>query len=201
MTVGAEAVTGFTHTWSGRQVDTVGGHGAPSIVDVAVQCGRTPRFAGATQPPWFVLHHLLACWRMALGYRPGDPLLELAVLVHDAHEACTGDSPSPYKCGCTSGFQAELDARITAAWGLPTIPPAVRDAVKVVDRQALYCEGLVVGPPGKDWIPRHEVAWWGMAGVKWVADRFPDPAASIDAAGEMVRLYVTEVNRLIEETT
>ena len=136
----------------------------PSLVDIAVGISRQPRFAGQGKRWFSVLDHSLFADEMV--QRTAQlPFLEmgttgearkrwrLAVLLHDAHEAITGDVPTTFK-GLELKFeQDKLDVLIgNAFYPVSTEYPAfhhpdVKNAVKWIDRRALAAEARVIGPP------------------------------------------------------
>lgn len=140
-------------THSGQQVGLT--EGCPSIEDIAVGLARAPRFAGQGRSFWSVAHHALFVADLAFATAPaGTPHwmsapLELWALLHDAHEAVTGDVPTPFKTVALQELQRNLDRRILAgvAPGL-AVDTIMRDIVKLLDRRALLVEALRVGPPG-----------------------------------------------------
>lgn len=104
-------------TYTGRNVKP--GNGVhPSLVDIAVGLSRQPRFAGQTRRWWSVLDHTLfgaALIRQDMaGY--WAERLELAWLLHDAHEAITGDIPTPLKTDELRKTQELLDDAIYGAF-------------------------------------------------------------------------------------
>lgn len=123
-----------------------GGTTAPALHDLALGMGRMPRFAGQGRGWWTVLHHSFVCERLM---PQAVPRLRLLALLHDAHEAITGDVPTPWKPPELRRWQDELDARIFPRYGL-TLPLTNAEAahLRVVDRAALLAEGAEVGPPG-----------------------------------------------------
>lgn len=67
-----------------------------SIEDIAHHLSLINRFTGATTRPYSVAEHSLLCSEIA--YREGAaPGLQMAMLMHDAHEAYTTDLSSPAK--------------------------------------------------------------------------------------------------------
>lgn len=139
--------------------------GVVHVVDLAVQLGRVKRFGAVGKlPEWSVLHHSFLV--ALLWLRAGYPLDELHhALLHDAHEAYTGDIPGPVKAAIRSAvpggvnpFKAVeyyLDGRIASALGIAPLSPVavhepIRRRIKVVDLAALVIEGNFAGAPGCD---------------------------------------------------
>lgn len=122
------------------------------LIDLAVRTGRTPRYGGACRAEWWsVLHHSIAMYRLIqFVERPrshsGRALL-LYALMHDMHEAATGDIPSPFKTEAVRELQSELDQRFYNDT-LSVEPPGeeVRKLIKVYDKYLLTAEGYALGP-------------------------------------------------------
>lgn len=101
--------TTWTQTRSGKRMDFL----APSdsqvnINDIAFALSRLPRFCGHLERPYSVLDHSINAARVAHILRPEDVLFELLVLLHDAHEAYTGDIPTPLKTCFSDQTRKEL---------------------------------------------------------------------------------------------
>lgn len=152
-------MTAHLLTYSGRLLTPDSGH--PSLIDIAVGLSRQPRFGGQTTRWWSVLDHTLFCdellqsrHRQYHGWGDLSSRYRLAVLLHDAHEALTGDIPSPLKTPGMKAVQAQLDERIfgafypggyTAYLRSIVVPDAVRD----IDHRALVAEAYAfVNPVG-----------------------------------------------------
>lgn len=161
-------------TWSGLEAPLDAG-GQVSLLDVVVQLGRTRRFGGVGSLEWTVLHHsmLVALVWVKAGY----PLAELHfALLHDAHEAYTGDIPGPVKAALYARtardfetrelgvnpfktLETEIDVRIRAALDVIATPDdATKRRIKICDLVALLVEGVMFGAPGCDCsvdVPEH----------------------------------------------
>ena len=116
----------------------------PSMVDVAVQLGRLPRYAGATAVwPWSVLHHTWVCMQLARLERYGFSEREiLMVALHDAEEVATGDVPTTWKPAELREMQRRLRHRIWAevCGCSPTAIESWEADVSEVDKLALLAE-------------------------------------------------------------
>jgi hypothetical protein len=123
--------------------------GAPALTDIALSLGRVPRFGGATRRWWTVLQHSLVCYEIArhMGGVYADPFMQLYALMHDAHEAVTGDIPAFWKTPDMGELQDELDARIRFHLGFRKPTAAEKATMKHLDTIALRAEAWVVGPP------------------------------------------------------
>lgn len=169
------AVTEYIYTYSGNKVEKHGS-GAPSLLDIAVQLGRIPRFAGATEDFWTVLQHSLCAEQLGEFWcdtYPGivenmEPpeshtgrkinmraFIRLACLLHDSHEALLGDIPAPFKGAETAALQDAFDERLYRNMGIPNPEDheEVISVVRLVDRALLGAEGKHFGPPtsGDQW--------------------------------------------------
>lgn len=158
---------------------TPGGWNAPTVRDIAISLGRTPRFAGQTRVWWSVLHHSLACLAYAA---KENAMTQLAVLLHDAHEAVTGDITTHWKSPEMKAHQREIDARLWAMLGV--VNPA-RDStlvryIQFVDQALLRGEGRVVGPPnigeliGEPRLEAMEAVWYVQNKYKGGLSIFPE---------------------------
>ena len=136
-------------TWTGNEAPVVDKGGSVHILDLVVHLGRERRWGGWGSQEWTVLHHsmLVALIWMKGGFPP-EKLGH--VLLHDAHEAYTGDIPSPIKKLMGSGvgaFEGQLDTLIYAALDLPLMDAETKRMVKLCDLAALVIEAPLFGPP------------------------------------------------------
>lgn len=131
--------------------------------DIALMLARQSRWNGATEvPPGKIYsiaqHSVVVCHHVA------NPDWKLYGLLHDAHEAYTGDIPTPMKRAldalggnaALADLQARADAAIFAAAGLThPMPKAIATAIKHADMRALATEKLLLMPEGRgqDWTP------------------------------------------------
>jgi 5'-deoxynucleotidase YfbR-like HD superfamily hydrolase len=127
--------------------------GVPTLEDIALGLSRMPRFGGQTLFEWTVADHVVCATRylgnlIALGLSIDDTtrLLPLHVLLHDAHEAMTGDIPTTFKTADMKALQHRLDARLYNALGLWTPTSTESDYIKQIDRQMLLAEAKVCTP-------------------------------------------------------
>lgn len=137
-------------TYDGRLVRP-GRDEAPSLRDIALSLSRMPRFAGHTRGWWSVLDHSVFMYLMAVEKDRLDfPDLHLAILLHDAHEAITGDVPSDVKLAGVRAQQAALDLVIVGEHFLLGAEhwAELKALVKEYDRRALHAEAWLLGPPG-----------------------------------------------------
>lgn len=128
---------------------------APPLKDIALSLSRQPRFGGHTVDPWSVAEHsmvvaLIARYRSShvYGRVVAGTITELYALLHDAHEAVTGDIPSTWKSPDMRILQEQLDVRIYESLGMSAPRPLQRDMIHECDRLALLAEAKVVAPSG-----------------------------------------------------
>jgi 5'-deoxynucleotidase YfbR-like HD superfamily hydrolase len=135
-------------TASGRLV-LPGNDTAPSLEDIALGLSRLPRFGGQCRVEWTVLDHsLLVGHLMATRFAPyvSNSERELHGLLHDAHEAITGDVPTPWKTAEVKQQQAALDRRLYDSLHIPLPSMFLRTELGMADRWALIAEADEVGP-------------------------------------------------------
>lgn len=100
------------------------------------------RFTGAAARPYSVAEHSLLCADIAADLDLG-PLLELACLMHDAHEAVTGDMSTPMKRAMGQQWhwiEGAHERALRRALGLQVAFAAGRETIKQVDLIALATE-------------------------------------------------------------
>lgn len=106
------------------------------IEDIAHHLSLINRFTGATTRPYSVAEHSLLCSEIA--QREGAPVgLQMAMLMHDAHEAYTTDLSSPAKVAVNSYSMGTIGIQ---AWSLfeDVHADAVRDHFKLQSAFAGY---------------------------------------------------------------
>lgn len=188
-------------TYTGRLL-TPTNFGVPSPLDMAVQMGRLPRFAGATRAwPWSVLHHVNACYRYALLAGKSDRSIDM-LLLHDAEECATGDIPTTWKTEDIRSMQHRLSEKIFQIylgpkWGKHGFDVSHRKSVSVVDFVLLVAEMEVVGPPGVlahsgldcSGLPVMSVDG-AMEIVREVLNQYSDPRCCATPEGELVHWFL-----------
>lgn len=126
--------------------------GVMSPEDIAHSLAQMPRFAGQLEERWTVLEHSLFVEELAAEQDYGDRqrmrAVRIAALLHDAHEAVTGDITTHFKTVGMRGLQAGLDVRIMDAYmpGGYLAYRALEPLVKELDHRALLAEALVLHP-------------------------------------------------------
>ncbi len=118
--------------------------------DIALAMARIARYNGHSNAVVTLLDHVAVCDGLATEMGIEDPQLRLAILLHDAHEAYTGDIARPIKAlinadsnGLITALEDNLDRAICTAFSLPEdylSRPDVRRVVKQIDNTALGVE-------------------------------------------------------------
>lgn len=143
----------------------------PSMVrieDIAWHLAFINRFCGATLRPISVAEHsLLVAEILERDAGVRDPMLLRAALLHDAHEAYTGDVATPVKAWAGDGYSM-LARRVTDAieqhFGITQAAWKHRLAIKYADRVSLATER-------RDLMPASVTPWAvleGVRGVGWI---------------------------------
>jgi hypothetical protein len=155
----------WMQTYTGQAVDLL--RPDPNTIrlrDIAVALSRVNRFTGHTQGarPYNVAHHSVLCETLVPAGTPPD--IRLMVLLHDAHEAYTGDAATPLKQALRAAspvgsspldaIQDRLQDAIETAFGLDrlTFSFEAGDPIKAADMLALAIEARdLMGPPPEPW--------------------------------------------------
>lgn len=131
-----------------------------TLADLAEMLAKVNRFCGATKAPRSVAAHSVYCadiaWRAGYG-----PRLQMAALMHDAHEAFCSDIPSPFMHFL--GFEVESEIRLAQRridlaferrFCRLDLTAAERNIVSTIDTVALVTEArdLLRGGPRDNWI-------------------------------------------------
>lgn len=123
------------------------------IKDIAHHLSLINRFNGATDRHYSVAQHSV----IVAKYMPGDATAKLCALLHDAHEAYTGDLVAPLKFLLsreTSAFRAvegKIQNVIGEKFGLPN-GLTLWEQVKKLDLELLMKEKeLLLGPAPAAW--------------------------------------------------
>lgn len=119
--------------------------------DIAESLAKTARFRGHTRGFYSVAEH--SVFVAALAERDKQPtIVQRACLIHDAHEAYTGDVPSPLKWACPAFKKLEDKVEHALLLALcPEIPPGTFQIVKRYDLEALYLEASMLFDPVPAW--------------------------------------------------
>lgn len=202
---GHNAVTRYVHSYTGRRIEGPGGEGAPVLVDIAVQTGRQPRFAGATTRFWSVLLHLFVTRLVTKELLLGDLDAQLYALMHDDHEGTLGDQPSPFKLPEYSSFCEEVSGRIRTEYRIPGPSSEAVEIVKYADRLALLAEARTL-TPNHEWAltddPDEEDLVQGtMILVADVMAEYPDYEDVLEEGGRAVQDWIMLASAMIEAVT
>lgn len=135
-------------THSGRLV-SLDRPDAPTLEDIGLGLSRQPRFTGQTRVWFSVLDHSFFVHDMAATEAPE---VQLAVLLHDAHESLTGDVPTGFKSeelrDLQKGFLDSLIAEAHYPGGYDAFTEeGLRAKIAEYDARALVAEAIEVGPP------------------------------------------------------
>lgn len=132
------------------------GHDSIELDDIAAALSRLNRFTGHTARPYSVAEHSLMVTEIL--ERDGgvrNPAVLLAGLMHDAHEAYTGDVSSPMKqqldaltAGAWSREEARVQRHVLHRFGLWPTFEDFHYTVKHADLVALATERRDLMPPG-----------------------------------------------------
>ena len=149
----------WTQTYTGRAFDLVSPSPADvELLDIAYQLAGLNRFVGATHEPYSVAEHSVRVMRAVADECPDDYDLQLAALLHDAHEAYTGDFTTPVKDTMDAGARAwlsSLEGRVLGVicrWASLDIAMTARAEIREADARMCITErdGLMLVPP-KPW--------------------------------------------------
>lgn len=115
---------------------------APTIAEIAHSLALINRFTGHARRPYSVAEHSLLVADLAAA-DGASAIVQLAALMHDAHEAFSGDVASPVKWTVGEAWHAFEHAQATALhhrFGLRTVMHAHRAAIRRWDLIALATE-------------------------------------------------------------
>lgn len=188
----SDDVSMLIETASGKKVSVTNPQASDiSIDDIAWALSRIPRFAGhtITEVPYNVAQHSIYVAELlesALNNKSehadlpfhdlnsaGRSQLLLKALLHDAHEAYTGDIPSPIKKlpelrDTFHKIEQRLDAAIFAQFELDAVTPAEKFIIKHFDKLAQAIEGY-------QFMPSRGLAWKLPKPSLLLIQNFPAP--------------------------
>lgn len=134
-----------------------------NMVDIATQLSRICRYNGVCK--WSVADHSVLCTYMLPVWSSWE--MRMHVLLHDAHEAYTGDIISPVKRSLPAAAAKalrDMENRIQKAiyqhLGLPMPNAEELEMIKTVDRYALAWERFQKMPNYNDSVTEH--IEWGL---------------------------------------
>jgi len=144
-----------------------------SLPDIAHHLAKTDRYCGACSRHYSVAEHsLLVCDLLEHEYNERSPSVLMAALMHDAHEAYTGDVTSPMKQllgDAWRGVEGRIQRDVLRRFGLVTAFTAARDRIQWADMTALATERAALLPD---------------SGPEWPVMRTHTPAAWVDFAAQ-----------------
>lgn len=147
--------------------------------DIAWALAQINRFTGHALRPYSVAEHSLLVVDVAERVLRLDAHGLLAALLHDAHEAYTGDQSTPAKQAigeAWSQFEGRVEYAVRTAFGIHTAAGLNRSDIKLADLIALATER-------RDLMPHHHagaIAWpclQGIDPVSWVNLHTPERQA------------------------
>jgi len=181
-------------TITGKVVDLVTPHvDQICLEDIFYGLSRIARFNGHTigEFPYSVAQHSIWCAKLAMKYFGATHTTALKVLLHDAHEAYTGDIVTPLKMTNSVNvkpLQNRLQKLILNH--LDIMPPTSeeKDLIKVVDNYALAIEAFTLTKSkGSDWgLPVPPLKHYSV----WQQPKTPDEACT-----EIWNTYILLINK------
>lgn len=140
-----------------------------SILDIAHHLAKKDRYAGACSRLYGVAEHSLLTLELLEHEFPlVPPAVKLAALLHDAHEAITGDITTPMKQLLGDVWTIEehrIQRVVLRRFKVLTAFTAAHDAIDWADKTALVTERAAL-------LPR--------VGPTWAAERTHQPATWVD---------------------
>lgn len=122
------------------------------IEDIAHALSLTNRFQGHTSRPYSVAEHSLLVLKIARDILQLDVHGQMYALMHDAHEAYTGDQSTPSKRvvgGGWTAFESRFAHLVSMRFAFHTAMVTSHEQVKQADRLALAVERLQLMPHHK----------------------------------------------------
>ena len=127
-----------------------------SALDIAHSLAQTNRFNGHTARPYSVAEHsLLVAELLERDFGVHDSAALLAALLHDGHEAYTGDMPTPIKhlLGFAwQDFEQPMENHVLHRFG---VLRAARDYASLIKR----CDIIALATERRDLLPATGPAW------------------------------------------
>lgn len=158
----------YLHTFTGRRHDLERPEIAGiNLIDVAASLAQICRFTGHTRKFYSVAEHSVNCARYAR-FVGASRQIQREALMHDAHEAFTGDVASPIKkrLGASwATFEAEHATAVRARFGIAT---SLSPQVTAIDLGMLITErnALLAAPFYVDGWPEVPALDWPILGVR-----------------------------------
>lgn len=140
-----------------------------SILDIAHHLAKKDRYAGACDRLYGVAEHsLLVLELFEHEYPLAGPVAGLAALMHDAHEAYTGDLTTPMKQllgDAWTWVENRIQRKVLKRFKLLTAFAAWEQQIRWADQTALVTERRALLPP---------------VGPQWQAERSYQPVTWVD---------------------
>jgi len=176
--------------------------GCPSLEDIACSLGRAPRWRGSLKGWWTVLQHSIAIERLAHA-RVLPVRTRLFALLHDAHEAVTGDVSKHWKPRSMQDHEDDLDNRIRKSLGLPDPTFQEKLAVGILDTDLALAEAAIAVVDGAEAFVSGRVGRSAptdaLAAVREVYEYSDAVGSTWDPACLCQQLFVTQVRLLVGE--
>lgn len=158
----------YITTYSGKRVDSLAITPADVVPSdltrgLAMQC----RYRGMTHFFYSIAEHsVLVADLMRWGGH--TVAAQRCGLLHDAHEAITGDMPSPFKTDVSGWrpWEDRIEAVVRSALGLPGQDDQVWESVKKYDLMALHFEASKLIPKTPPWVDQAQVQIVHDAGMR-----------------------------------
>ncbi len=157
------------------------------IDDIAIALSKQARYNGHSRVAWSVADHSLLCVDYARQMFGAGDLMSLWMLLHDAHEAYTGDIISPLKympelIDAITVIEERLQRAIETSCGIGRPPPVVQQVIELVDQCALAVESHhMIHSKGEH---------WGLPPVnKDALDLFDEPVSEEATRARFINCY------------
>jgi 5'-deoxynucleotidase YfbR-like HD superfamily hydrolase len=187
----------WMQTYSGGQFFyDEAGQSSITLIDIARSLSRINRFYGHSRAPISVAEHSVLVME-TVQHEGGSERQQLYGLLHDAHEAYTGDVSKPFKQFLLArynidirSYEQTIQRRIYAALGIPQPEPSEMALVERADLYALTAERrlFMVGP--------HE---WHVDGIN--LPDYVEGGYGIWEADDAMRTFENNFTRLMGSVT
>jgi len=176
--------------------------GCPTLEDIACSLGRAPRWRGSLKGWWTVLQHSIAAERLA-DARGLSVRTRLFALLHDAHEAVTGDISKHWKPPVMRDYEEDLDDRIRKSLALPAPTFQEKLAVGILDTDLALAEAAIAVVDGAEKFVVERVGrpapLDALAVVREVYEYSDAVGSTWDPACLCQQLFITQVRLLAGE--
>lgn len=162
--------TGRAHYIAG--IDVCMPENVPSIGEIAHSLAQINRFTGHCTRPYSVAEHSLLVADLARERYHATPAVELAALMHDAHECVCGDMASPVKWTIGAkwtAFERTHASQLRRHFGLASTFAAHHQRIKACDLTALATERRDLLP----YVPGQSDPWPVLDTVDQVVQSWP----------------------------